>query len=453
VSPTASGRQSVNDAGVAQTRRERFIRKLAGLVVRGVYRRVDVFRADDVTDGPLLSVSNHFGGFTDPLLLIYAMPRLPRIIARDVIWKYPIVRSIMNWAGAIAVHKPEDHGPGSNDIMFRSAYGALGEGSHVIIFPEGITRDEPSIARIKTGAARIVLGARATGIDGIRITPAGIHYEDKASLRSDVSVLIGHSIDLDDTIDDHVASGEDEGPDNRPAVRSLTDSIETELRRVAPDFTDWREARTLTTGAEILLRTLANDPRDGLPSAERDALAGHLGRKPAEEKSRVITSVDRYSEQLSSLGLDDAQLLSGMTGSRFLWRSLGWLILTAILLPFALVGAAINWIPYLIVKAVGLLRVAPAMLSTIKPVSAIFVFGVTWGITLWGVFREVSIQAALLAGMLLPLYLGAVILFLEKAQLLWSSFRTWRRLRRARSSEDAITAARREVLDVLVEAL
>ena len=436
-----------------QTRRELFIRKLAGLLVRAVYRRVDVYRADDITDGPQLSVSNHFGGFADPLLLIYAMPRVPRIVARDVIWKYPVVRSVMNWAGAIPVHKPEDRGPGSNDVMFHSAYEALDGGSHVVIFPEGITRDEPSIGRVKTGAARIVLGARAQGTAGIRITPAGIHYEDKASLRSDVSVLVGSSIDLDATIGDYVAPGEDEGPDNRAAVRKLTGVLDTKLRRVAPDFADWREARALTTGSEILLRTLADDPREDIPTADRDELAGYLGRKPAEVKGNVVGAVDRYTAQLADLGLDDAQLLSGMTGPRFLWRSLGWLLLTVLLFPFALVGIAVNWIPFLLVKAVGLLRVAPAVLSTVKPLSAILFFGITWGLALWRVFHEWGFRGGLLAAMLLPLYLGAVIVFVEKAQTLWGSFRTWRHLRRARSSGDVIAAARSEVLDALVEAL
>jgi hypothetical protein len=78
---------------------------------------------------------------------------------------------------------------------------------------------------------------------------------------------------------------------------------------------------------------------------------------------------------------------------------------------------------------------------------------VTWGIALWGVFDEWGTRAALVALMLLPLYLGAVIVVVERAQVLWSSFRTWRRLRRARSHEDAITTGRQEVLGVLVEAL
>ena len=136
-----------------------------------------------------------------------------------------------------------------------------------------------------------------------------------------------------------------------------------------------------------------------------------------------------------------------------MWRSLGLLVLALVLLPFALVGAAINWIPFLLVKAVGLLRVAPAVHSTIKPVSAILFFGIAWGLTLWRVIQEWGIRGSLLAVMLLPLYLAAVIVFLETVQTLWSSFRTWLHLHRARSSGDVIESARHDALDVLVEAL
>lgn len=435
------------------SRRDRAIRKLAGLLVRGVYRKVDVFRTEDVTSGPQLSVSNHFGGFADPLLLIYALPRLPRIVARDVIWKTPIVRSIMNWLGALPVHKPEDRGPGSNDIMFRSAYEALADGSHLLIFPEGITRDEPSIAPIKTGAARIAMGARASGVNGIKISPAGIHYEDKASLRSSVTVLVGRPIDLDSALSAHVQPGEDEGPDNRAAVRSLTDAIESSIRRVAPDFSDWEEARFLTMGAEIALRTLADDPADEVPMVAREGLAGHFGRAPTDVKHGVVEAVSEYAGDLSDLGLSDSTLLSGMTGRRFLWRSVGLLLLTVVLLPFALLGALINVLPFLVVKAVGQLRAAPAMLSTVKPLAAIASFGLAWGVTAWLVFRAAGARWVILAVVLLPVYLAAVIVVTESLQTLWGSFRTWRRLRSVSSARGLIEARRQQVLDVLVEAL
>ena len=69
----------------------------------------------------------------------------------------------MNWIGAIPVHKPEDHNsPTSNDEMFASCYGALDDAGNILIFPEGVTRNEPSIATVKTGAARIAIGRTGT---------------------------------------------------------------------------------------------------------------------------------------------------------------------------------------------------------------------------------------------------------------------------------------------------
>ena len=59
----------------------------------------------------------------------------------------------MNWVGGIPVHKPEDRGDASdNDRMFASCYRAHDEGGDILIFPEGVMRNEPSIARVKTGA-------------------------------------------------------------------------------------------------------------------------------------------------------------------------------------------------------------------------------------------------------------------------------------------------------------
>lgn len=435
-------------------RRERMIRKIASLMVRGVYRRVEVYRAPaDLSGDPQLSVSNHFGGFADPLLLIYAMPRVPRIIARDVIWKIPVARSVMKWVRAIPVHKREDKGPGSNDVMFASAYEALEERSHLMIFPEGITRDEPSIAPIKTGAARIALGARASGVDGIEITPAGIHYENKAALRSDVSVLVGPPLDLDAAVEQLVPAGEDAGPANRALVRSLTDDIERRLRHVAPDFSDWEEARTLTRGAEMLLRSVADDPAAPVPVAARDYVAGYLGRKPDDEKRQITEAIETYGDALSDLDITDAQLQSGMTGRRFLWRLIGWLVLSVVLLPFAVVGVLVNWIPFLVVKAVGLLRVAPAVLATLKPISAILAFGLAWGVVGWGAFRDFGASGAALALLLMPVYLAAVIVLTERVQTLWTAFRAWRGLSRSARADDIIEVQRREAISALSEAL
>ena len=215
------------DQGPARlSRRERILKNIVRLAVRLVYRSVEVRQcAGETASGPQLTVSNHFGGFADALIQAHALDRVPRFIARDVIWRYPVARQIMQFVRAIPTHKPEDKGPAGNDQMFSSTYEALGEGDLVMIFPEGITVDDPAMARIKTGAARIALGARASGVEGIQIIPSGIHYDDKAALRSKVWVNVGMPLDLDVEIDRYASPGTPQDASNRDAVRALTAEI------------------------------------------------------------------------------------------------------------------------------------------------------------------------------------------------------------------------------------
>ena len=252
--------------------------RFAARAVRWLYRSVEVYVDDRVPrTGPVVAVSNHFGGFADPLLLMSVMERVPRIVARDKIWDVPIAGRAMKAIGGIPVHKPaEHHGPTSNEEMFGAAYEALEQGEVVLIYPEGITVDDPSIAKIKTGAARIALGARSSGVENIQIVPAGIHYEDKAALRSRVFINIGAPFDLDAEIVDRVPTDVATTPENRELVRALTDDIEDRLRRVAPDFENWDEARHLTNAAEITVRAGQDDKEEQVPSSDRDRLAGEI---------------------------------------------------------------------------------------------------------------------------------------------------------------------------------
>ncbi len=67
---------------------------------------------------------------------------------------------------------------------FASAYASRAHGDMILIFPEGVTQDVPHMAEAKTGAARIALGAKASGTNSVRIVPIGVHYENKAVFRS-----------------------------------------------------------------------------------------------------------------------------------------------------------------------------------------------------------------------------------------------------------------------------
>jgi 1-acyl-sn-glycerol-3-phosphate acyltransferase len=437
------------------SRSSKVIKKLVWWAVAVLYHRVEVRQAPCLTaDGPELANSSHFGGFSDPLLLIYAMDRVPRFVARDVIWKFPIVRSVLKWLKAIPVHKSDDGGPSSNDAMFASTYVALAEGDLVTIFPEGITVDDPSIAHIKTGSARIVLGARASGVSGIRLVSAGIHYENKAALRSEVFIDIGWEFDLDDFVEGYVTTpGEPQDASNRDLVRALTAQMEANLRQAAPDFESWAMARSLSAASDVALRT--NKVKDGIDvgHGDRERLARLLDESSEQDRLAVRDSMDTYQADLDAMGFSDEMLVSGLTKpSSFMAYLIRSVLIGLILLPFAFAGAIANAIPMAIVWLIGRLRVADAMMATLKPIGAILVFLITWGFWVWIGASRGGLEGAASVLLLLPMLLFALIAIFERGILAGKAIRGFSRSRSLTNIHGQIIAHRRAVVEAVAEA-
>ncbi|MGB5185771.1 MAG: 1-acyl-sn-glycerol-3-phosphate acyltransferase [Acidimicrobiia bacterium] len=444
---------TANRVPITLSRRERFLKNTAGLAVRLVYRSVEVRQVDGETStGPQLGVSNHFGGFADALIQAYALDRVPRFIARDVIWRYPLAKQGMNLVGAIPTHKPEDKGPAGNDQMFSSTYEALGEGDLVMIFPEGITVDDPSIARVKTGAARIALGARASGVQGIQIIPSGIHYDDKATLRSKVWVNVGAPLDLDENIRDYVGPGTAEDASNRDAVRALTADIESRLRRSAPDYTDWEEERALTNAAAIALRFVPNAPIE-VDFGDESDVANVLAQRPQEVKDTIIEAVDRYNADLDAVGLNYQQIATTHRNRRsFLWRIIWNLIIGILLVPFAVLGLVINIVPFTLLWMISRVKMDPAVAATVKPAAAILLFSITWGIAGWQAWTWSGIEGVAAVLLVMPLYLYALFALVERGGLVW---RAWRGLSRAHRADlyEGVQQHREDVVRAVSDAI
>lgn len=436
------------------TRRERIIKKLVAWAVALLFHRVEVRQPNGLTsNGSQLANASHFGGFTDPLLLIRAMDRVPRFIARDVIWKVPIVRNLLNWAGAIPVHKSDDSGPSSNDQMFKSTYDALGEGDLMTIFPEGITVDDPQIAHIKTGSARIALGARANGVEGITLVSAGIHYENKAALRSEVFIDVGYPMDLDTWVEENVAPGYPQDPSNREAVVALTSEMEKRLRWAAPDFEDWTTARNLSAASDVALRR-ADGSDSFVGHGDSARLARLLDEARDEQKQAVADAMELYRAELDALGYDDEMFVSGLRTKRaFVWNILKDIIVGLLLLPFAVVGLIVNAIPMAIVWLIGRLKVDDAMMATIKPLGAIFVFLVTWGIWSWWVWAINGIEMFSATIVLLPFYLFALIALAERFVLLLGAVRSLTRSRSIADVYEQVHEDRAAVVEAVVQAV
>ena len=131
-----------------------------------------------------------------------------------------------------------------NDTAFRACRTLLAQGGLVGVFPEGISHDEARLQPLRTGAARIALGAAFDdGVTGVETVAVGLVYDDKARFRSHALVRIGGP----EGIEDCRAAYEE---DPIVAVRSLTDRLARQLGQVAPMYDSRRRltAIALPTG-------------------------------------------------------------------------------------------------------------------------------------------------------------------------------------------------------------
>ena len=132
---------------------------------------------------------------------------MPRFLAKATLWKVSALRPFLALAGIIPVHRAQDGSTSANLSTFSSCHDALRRRATVGIFPEGTTHDDPYLHELHTGAARIAVGARASGVRYITIVPIGLVFADKLALRSRVAIRVGRPIDLESQLDQLVAPG------------------------------------------------------------------------------------------------------------------------------------------------------------------------------------------------------------------------------------------------------
>jgi hypothetical protein len=219
--------------------------------------------------------------------------------------------------------------------------------------------------------------------------------------------------------------------------------MDRRLRQAAPDFEDWREALALTESAEITLRAIGR-PGEAVSLSQRDRLAGILARGTSEDRAAIRDAFETYREGLDAQSLGDTDLAKNTHQT---WKT-GWarFLLGILLLPYAVVGFLLNLVPFLIVKAVGLVRMAPAAMASLKPIAAILAFGVTWGLAAWAVLERFGLVWAAASLLVMPLY-GVTTVLLWERVVLGLRFASTQRTRTVRmSSLETLRENRRSVI-------
>ena len=174
---------------------------LIDLIVNTFFRRIDVTGLENVpATGPLIFAGNHPNALMDGFLLINKCDRWPiHFMANSKLWKYPLIRSLLDALGAVPIFRREEHaGDVDNTSAFERLYEVIEMGDCMGIFPEGISHAESQLVKLKTGTARIALQVSARGKTRVKIIPCGLTYIHRHRFRSQVLLEFGAQLYLRD---------------------------------------------------------------------------------------------------------------------------------------------------------------------------------------------------------------------------------------------------------------
>lgn len=408
------------------------------LVTRVFFRSVEVSGLENIPpDGPVIFVGNHPNSLLDPVMVTTTCPRRVRFAAKDVLFKGPL-RPFLWLLGSVPVKRRQDQVAGAaedgpvvgapervdNSAAFDELYKILGQGEAFGIFPEGISHTRPELAPLKTGAARIAIGATQQGIP-VRVVPVGLHYRRRDRMRSRVLVQYGAPIAVDDAL---LVKAES---DAQTAARELTATIGMALRAQTINTADFETLRVLEAvrrlyrpeGVTLTLAQQAELMRRFIEHWER------LQHVP--EIKQLYNDVATYQLSVRAMGFTDRDLrgdpLSFFARVEHVVRHV---LFALVLVPAAIPGIVVH-LPVLVmaVWAGETLTSRGDVRATVKMCAATLLtllgYGVAAGLVLWRVPPPDGIVAAAstLAALLLSGY--ATIRVLEKQSELRRGLKTF----------------------------
>jgi glycerol-3-phosphate O-acyltransferase/dihydroxyacetone phosphate acyltransferase len=397
----------------------RIIVALVRLALRIYFQRIEVTGIEHVPlQTPAIFVLNHPNALVDPVFLLCLAPRRVSFLAKAPLFRMPIIGYLVKALDSLPVYRRQDEGEDvtKNQETFVAARKLLARGGTIGICPEGVSHDEPGLRPIKTGAARISLAAVSTGeVSDLKIVPAGLYYTSKTSFRSDALLYFGNAIDVEPV------TLEPDGTPPREAVRQLSNKIERALREVILDARHEEELQTTARAERIFSSATYNAANDSLKDElhlqQRFIRAYSIlqARQP-ERLRRLETRMMRFEEELTQAGVDPDELSPPSSTSRVFASILRRSILFLLMLGPAVIGTLAHYPAYKLggYLATRISRDAEDVISTVKIISAMLLFPLTWIILAVLGYVFFGWVVALLALVVIPFSGYVAIVFYEE---------------------------------------
>jgi 1-acyl-sn-glycerol-3-phosphate acyltransferase len=358
----------------------RLLHLIFGIGLGIFFRKIELVNSENLPEkSGLIFVSNHPNALIDPMLLFIALPRKVSFLAKSTLFKMPIIGFLIRSVGALPLYRQQDKGEdvSKNAETFTLTRELLKSGGAIAIFPEGISHNESQLQPLKTGAARIAIGAVSSGKNpsslDLKIIPVGLYYTNKTTFRSEALLHFGEAVQV------LPAELDENGQPPRETVRDLTAQIEKNLRRVTLNAESESQIEVARIAEEVITTTTPHEENLG----ERlEILQKFLDESKSENDEKLEKRLAEYDQKLDKLGIESEFLnLADLSKKLVLKHAVirSWHLI--LLAPLAIFGAILHFPAYQIGKIAAFFQDKKGdfdMLSTVKLLTSMVFMPVTW---------------------------------------------------------------------------
>ena len=367
----------------------RVIHAIVSLSLRLFFRRIETVNASQVPyKDALIFVINHENGLIDPALVFVSLPRKMSFLAKSTLFKMPIISSILRIVEALPVYRRIDSADVSkNKITFHASHDLLQKGGTIALFPEGVSHNSPKLLPIKTGAARIALGAISDYSEQIdlKIVPVGLYYTSKTRFRSEALLHFGEPFTVEPV------ELEPDGDLPRDEVKDLTRKMEVALRKVTVNAESDAEIEVADEAANLFLSVSETFDLEESIAARSEFIREYLADEDESfDISQITGRISDYKKKLREIGLEPENL--SLSSQPFWYVFQHFLARVGIILlfsPIALFGFILHFPAYQIINFLGKRYAKHGVddiVSTVKIIAGIFFMPLTWLIFTGGIY-------------------------------------------------------------------
>ncbi|MEM1320033.1 MAG: 1-acyl-sn-glycerol-3-phosphate acyltransferase [Bacteroidota bacterium] len=281
------------------------------------FRKINIQWAEPMAKNrPTVFVANHPSALMDGLLIAGLVDQELHFMSRGESFDKPFKRWLFAQFHMHPIYRQEftpqlTH---LNPQQMGAFQQMLIQGNNLLIFPEGLSKTELRLRKVKSGAARVVLGAMAATdyeLD-VQLIPIGLNYSDPHRFRSEVSICFGKPISLDN----YVALNQVQP---RKAVQALTSEIAAAIGALTVEVEE-KQLDELVLSLDQLCEQELRRPTSRERRQEVARAVNYFSRFRPDVLCRLRPLIHDYRKRLKGFQLDDHRLLqlAASSGTRLL---------------------------------------------------------------------------------------------------------------------------------------